>query len=107
MSAFAKLVSVICERPEGQPITGVAFAERLDALAREHPDAPNWRNSIVDLLKTIRLDASYGARKKLALELGYTEDEIVTKGSTEMNLWLRKEVMGRLAEAGAVSDAAP
>ena len=100
MSAFSKLVSVICDRPEGQPVTGVSFAERLDELAGKHPDAPEWRKSITDLLKTVGLDTSYGARKKLALELGYTEEKIVTKGSTEMNQWLRDEVMKRLADAG-------
>lgn len=100
MSAFSKLVSAVCDRPDGDPVTGMAVAERLDALAREHADAPEWRKSIVDLLKTVGLDASYGARKKLALELGYTEDLIVTKGSAEMNLWLRGEVMKRLADAG-------
>jgi hypothetical protein len=100
MSAFSKLVSAVCDRPDGEPVTGVAVADRLDALAREHPDTPDWRKSIVDLLKTVGLDTSYGARKKLAIELGYPEDLIVTKGSAEMNLWLRVEVMKRLADAG-------
>ena len=100
MSAFSKLLSVVCDRPDGEPVVGVAVADRLDALSREHPDAPEWRKSIVDLLKTVGLDTSYGARKKLALELGHTEDLIVTKGSAEMNLWLRGEVMKRLADAG-------
>jgi hypothetical protein len=101
MSAFSKLVSAVCDRPDGAAVSGVSFADRLDALALEHPDAPEWRKSIVDLLKTAGLDASYGARKKLALELGYTEDQIVTQGSTEMNQWLRGEVWKRLADAGA------
>jgi hypothetical protein len=100
MSAFSKLVSVVCDRPDGETVEGVDVADRLDALAREQPDAPEWRKSIVDLLKTVGLDTSFGARKKLALELGYTEDLIVTKGSSEMNLWLRGEVMKRLADAG-------
>jgi hypothetical protein len=100
MNAFSKLVSVVCDRPEGETVAGMAFADRLDAIARDHPDAPDWRKSIVDLLKTVGLDSSYGARKKLALELGYTEDLIVTKGSSEMNLWLLGEVMKRLADEG-------
>lgn len=96
-----RLISTVCDRPEGQPVVGVAFAERLDALAAGHPDAPEWRKSVVDLLRLVGFDASYGARKKLALELGYTEDLVVTKGSAEMNLWLHGELMKRLADAGA------
>lgn len=101
MSAFSKLVAKICDRPEGHPVLGIDFAERLDELAKAHPDTPDWRRSISDLLKTVDLDPSYGARKKLAIELGYTQDLIDTKGSSEMNLWLLAEVMKRLADAGA------
>lgn len=101
MSAFSKLVARICDRPEGHPVLGIDFAERLDELAKAHPDSPDWRRSIADLLKTVDLDPSYGARKKLAIELGYTQDLIDTKGSSEMNLWLLAEVMKRLADAGA------
>ena len=100
MSAFSKLASLVCDRPDGEPVVGVVIVDRLDTLAGEHPDAPEWRKSIVDLLKTVGLETSYGARKKLALELGYTEDRIVTRGSAEMNQWLRDEVMKRLADAG-------
>ena len=101
MSALSKLTAKICERPDGHPVLGIDVAPRLDALAKEHPDSPDWRRSIVDLLKTLGLDPSYGARKVLALELGYTQDLIDTKGSSEMNIWLQEEVMKRLAEAGA------
>ncbi len=101
MSAFSKLVARICDCPEGSPVTGVDLVARLDPLAKAHPDTPDWRRSISDLLKTVDLDPSYGARKKLALELGYTQDLIDTKGSSEMNVWLLGEVMKRLADAGA------
>jgi len=101
MSAFSKLVAKMCDRPEGHPVLGVDFAERLDDLAKAHPDSPEWRRSISDLLKILDLDPSYGARKKLALELGYGQDLIDTKGSAEMNLWLLAEVMKRLADEGA------
>lgn len=101
MSAFSKLVARICDRPEGHPVLGVDFAEHLDSLAKAHPDMPEWRRSISDLLRTVDLDPSYGARKKLAIELGYTQDLIDTKGSPEMNLWLLAEVMKRLSDAGA------
>jgi hypothetical protein len=52
-------------------------------------------------LKTVDFDPSYGSRKKLAIELGYTQGLIDTNGSSEMNLWLLGEVMKRLADAGA------
>ena len=101
MSAFSKLMAKICDRPEGHPALGIDIAERLDPLAKAHPDTPDWRRSISDLLKTVDFDPSYGSRKKLAIELGYTQGLIDTNGSSEMNLWLLGEVMKRLADAGA------
>jgi hypothetical protein len=51
----------------------------------------------VELMKLLNLDSSLNARKQLAQELGYTGalDE-----SAEMNLWLHKQVMTKLAESG-------
>jgi len=98
MSAFSKLIAAICGRADGASVDGVVFATRLDTLAKEHAENPDWRRSIVDLLKTVGFDPSYGARKVLAVELGYTQDLIDTKGSAEMNLWLHEEVMKRLQE---------
>ena len=57
----------------------------------------NWRQSIVDLMKALKLDSSLAARKQLAQELGYTG---ALDGSAEMNIWLHKEVMAKLAEGG-------
>lgn len=101
MSVFSKLVAALCDRPEGHPVIGVEVSPRLDDLAKAHPDSPDWRNSVVDLLKTVGLDSSYGGRKRLAIELGYTQDLVDIKGSGEMNLWLREEIFKRLADAGA------
>ncbi len=101
MSAFSKLMARICDLPEGKPVSGADCAGHLDRLAKEHPDDPDWRRSIADLLKILDLDASYGARKALAIELGYEQDLIDTKGSAEMNLWLHGEVMKHLAAVGA------
>ncbi|MCB1204677.1 MAG: DUF3597 domain-containing protein [Verrucomicrobiae bacterium] len=101
MSAFSKLVACLCDRPEGTPVLGVDVAPRLDELASAHPDTPEWRHSVVDLLKTAGLDCSYGARKRLAIELGYTQDLIDIKGSAEMNRWLHAEIIKRLTVAGA------
>lgn len=57
----------------------------------------NWRTSIVDLLKLLNLDSSLDSRKALAKELGYTGD---TGDSAQMNIWLHKEVMAKLAANG-------
>jgi Domain of unknown function (DUF3597) len=57
----------------------------------------NWQESIVDLMKLSKLDSSLGARKQLAKELGYTG---ALDGSAEMNVWLHRQVMVKLAESG-------
>jgi hypothetical protein len=59
----------------------------------------NWKVSIVDLMKLLNLDSSLGARKQLAQELGYKGE---LNGSAEMNIWLHKQVMTKLAESGGV-----
>ena len=61
-----------------------------------NPDL-NWRTSIVDLMKLLDIDSSLDNRKQLAEELGYTGER---DGSAEMNIWLHKEVMRRLAANG-------
>jgi hypothetical protein len=63
--------------------------------AQGHPS--NWRTSIVDLMKLLDLDSSLANRKELADELGYTGDK---DGSAEMNIWLHKAVMKKLADNG-------
>ncbi len=57
----------------------------------------NYKTSIVDLMKVLDLDSSLANRKELAKELGYTG---ATDGSAEMNMWLHREVMKRLAASG-------
>ncbi|MDP3550069.1 MAG: DUF3597 domain-containing protein [Novosphingobium sp.] len=57
----------------------------------------NWRTSIVDLMKLLDIDSSLANRKELAQELGYTG---VLDGSAEMNIWLHKATMRKLAENG-------
>ncbi len=101
MSAFSNLAARICDLPEGHSLAGADFAGRLDGLSQAHPDRPEWRRSIADLLKVLGMDASYGARKGLALELGYTQDLVDTEGAAAMNFWLHAEVMRRLAADGA------
>ena len=83
-----------------EPVSEMDVAERLDSLAREHPEDLDWKLSIVDLCKLLDIDSSYDARKEMALELGYTQEKIDSGGSAEMNMWLHKEVMRQIAANG-------
>lgn len=69
----------------------------LTAMAANNPQKLNWRTSIVDLMKLVGMDSTLQERKELATELGYTGPK---DGSAEMNMWLHKQVMKKLAENG-------
>ena len=69
----------------------------LNGMAAKNPQKLNWRTSIVDLMKLLDLDSSLQERKDLATELGYNGAK---DGSAEMNLWLHKQVMNKLAANG-------
>jgi hypothetical protein len=69
----------------------------LSGMAAQTPQKLNWQSSIVDLMKLLDLDSSLAARKELAEELGYTG---ARDGSAEMNIWLHRQVMRKLAENG-------
>jgi hypothetical protein len=73
--------------------------EMIEKLADAQHEKYNWEESIVDLMKLLKLDSSLSARKQLAQELGYTG---ALDGSAEMNIWLHKQVMTKLAETGGV-----
>ena len=75
----------------------VDVAAVLDKLAKEAGEKLDWRRSIVDLMKLVKLDSGLAARKTLAKELSYTGD---TKDSATMNMWLHKQVMAKLAQNG-------
>jgi 3-oxoacyl-ACP reductase-like protein len=79
------------------PVAAVDVAANLDALAKASKEKFDWRKSIVDLMKLLKLDSSLNARKELAKELGYTGN---TNDSATMNVWLHKQVMTKLAENG-------
>ncbi len=83
-----------------KPMTGA----EVEAMIQKVADTTgrkdyNWKQSIVDLMKLLNLDSSLTARKQLAQELGYTG---ALDGSAEMNVWLHKQVMTKLAESGGV-----
>lgn len=80
------------------PIPVVDVVEKLDKLAKVNPQKLNWKTSIVDLLKLLDIDSSLDARKELAKELGCPPDKMID--SAEMNVWLHKEVLKRIALNG-------
>ena len=81
----------------GKPMSRAELEELIKKTASQQHEDLNWRESIVDLMKLFKLDSSLGARKELAKELGYTG---ALDGSAEMNVWLHRQVMTKLAETG-------
>lgn len=82
-----------------KPITRDEVETVIENLAKKSNQDLNWRQSIVDLMKLLKLDSSLKTREQLAKELGYTG---ALDGSAEMNVWLHKQVMTKLAESGGV-----
>jgi Domain of unknown function (DUF3597) len=80
-----------------KPISRADVEAILQKLAAEQREQYDWKRSIVDLMKLLKLDSGLGARKQLAQELGYTG---APDGSANMNLWLHQQVMTKLAESG-------
>jgi uncharacterized protein with von Willebrand factor type A (vWA) domain len=80
-----------------KPISRADVEAILKKLDDDQDEDFEWGKSITDLMKLLKLDSSLGARKQLAKELGYTG---ALDGSAEMNVWLHKQVMTKLAESG-------
>ncbi len=117
MSIFGKIVSAIfgskassapapaaqptaaapTSAPAAKPMSMAEVQAMIAKLAGEQKEKYNWKESIVDLMKLLKLDSSLNARKELAQELGYTG---ALDGSAAMNIWLHKQVMQQLAESG-------
>jgi hypothetical protein len=72
---------------------------KLDGLAKSNAQKLEWRVSIVDLLKLLDIDSSLDNRKELATELGVPPDKM-GGDHAEMNMWLHKAVMKKLADNG-------
>ena len=79
-------------------IAVVDVVAKLEGLAASHAEKLNWKVSIVDLLKLLGLDSSFAARKELATELGCPPQKM--GDSAQMNMWLHKTVLQKLAENG-------
>jgi hypothetical protein len=83
-------------RPERAAISQVDVAKRLDNIPGS--EKLNWRTSIVDLMKLVRIDPSYENRKELANELGMVD----YSGTAEQNIALHRAVMNKIALAGGI-----
>ena len=79
-------------------ISVVDVLGQLEALAASHAEKLNWKVSIVDLMKLLGLDSSLAARKELATELGCPAEKM--SDSAQMNMWLHKTVLQKLAANG-------
>ena len=81
-----------------QPMSQVDVVAKLEGMAKSNPEKLNWKTSIVDLMKLLGLDSSFNARKELATELHAPADKM--SDSAQMNMWLHKTVLQKLAENG-------
>jgi 3-oxoacyl-ACP reductase-like protein len=79
-------------------ISEVDVVAQLTAMAAASREKLNWKVSIVDLLKLLGLDSSLASRKELAVELGCPPEKM--GDSAQMNMWLHKTVLRKLADNG-------
>jgi len=97
----AASTSAVSAAPEAKPATPmreVDVVAQLEQKAAANPQKLNWRTSIVDLLKLLDIDSSLNARKELATELGCPAN--LMGDSAQMNMWLHKTVLAKLAANG-------
>jgi len=97
MSIFGSIMSAIFGESAAAQGQNVDVVQVLTARAAQKTEKLDWRRSIVDLMKVLDLDSSLSNRKELAKELGYKGE---LNGSAEMNIWLHKQVMQKLAANG-------
>jgi hypothetical protein len=102
-SAPARTQAPATATPDAAPpapaaISVVDVVAKLETMAGAHGEKLNWKVSIVDLLKLLGLDSSLAARKELAAELGCPAEKM--GDSAQMNIWLHKTVLKKLAENG-------
>lgn len=121
----AKPVTPAAPAPAAKPVMAAPNAEVLEGLKREPAVAApvagptaisevdvvkkleqmtegsglDWKVSIVDLLKVLKIDSSLNARKELAQELG-CPSELIGGDYSKMNIWLHKTVLKKIAENG-------
>jgi hypothetical protein len=95
-TAAAVPAAPVAAAPAAIPLVDVVA--HLETRAAANAQKLNWRVSIVDLLKLLDIDSSFGARKELATELGCPAD--LMADSAKMNMWLHKTVLARIAANG-------
>jgi predicted Zn-dependent peptidase len=99
VSAATSAATAPTAPPVPKPMARAEVEAMIQKLADNSNEKFNWNQSIVDLMKLLKLDSSLKSREQLAKELGYTG---ALDGSAEMNIWLHKQVMTKLAESGGV-----
>ena len=97
-AATAPAMPNVAPAPASVAISEVDVVAKLTALASAHPEKLNWKVSIVDLMKLLGLESSLAVRKELAAELACPADKM--SDSAQMNMWLHKTVLQKLAENG-------
>jgi len=97
VSPAAAPAPVATAAPPSPPPKPVDVGAVLDDMAAKSDEKLDWKKSIVDLMKLVGMDSSFGARKQLAKELNYTGDP---NDSAAMNIWLHKQVLKKLSENG-------
>ncbi|MFT3893319.1 MAG: DUF3597 domain-containing protein [Anaerolineales bacterium] len=96
--AAAKVVSAQSVVAQAvKPISEVDVVKQLEQMASG--SGLDWKVSIVDLLKVLKIDSSLDARKELAQELG-CPPELMGGDHSKMNIWLHKTVLKKIAENG-------
>jgi hypothetical protein len=81
--------------PPVGPMTDEEVRAMLAELAPDVPDATDYGNSIVDLLKVLRLPSDKSSRRVLWEEMKH---EGAYVGSAEQNVQLHADVMKKLAD---------
>jgi len=79
-------------------ITVVEVIKQLEKLEASQGKKLNWKISIVDIMKLLSLDSRFAKRKELAVELGCPSENM--DNSSNMNTWLHKTFLQKLAENG-------
>jgi hypothetical protein len=97
MATFQDVLNSV-ETLAGGRLQGVNLAALLDAKALGPEGQLEWRYSILDLMKVLDLNGDLKSRVALARDLGYPGS---LNGSAEMNIWLHKQILARLDQAGA------
>ena len=97
-AAFETGGDVAVATAPAKAIAVVDVLAQLEKRAAANPQKLNWKASIVDLLKLLELDSSFAARKELAGELGCPAS--LMGDSAQMNMWLHKTVLAKIAENG-------